>query len=253
MKFFNETININTKLWIKIITDQKIINDKVLDILFVLLNSDRFEASGSEIARKLKYSHHAPLNKIIPDFSKRILKTYTNINPPKRKNGNIRYWHIPFLGTETKERFTWILRNELKEALLSIHSKESIKLKLPEDFFDEAITYAEGGKKHTLTTRYERNPKAREACLKHYGYKCKICGFDFEEEYGAIGKGIIHVHHVNKASYTNKEHSIDPIKELIPLCPNCHTVVHSKKEMFSIVEMKEIIKNQKILIKGRDT
>jgi len=64
-------------------------------------------------------------------------------------------------------------------------------------------------------------------------------------------KGIIHVHHVNKVSYTNKEHNIDPVKELIPLCPNCHTVVHSKKEMFTIAEMKEIIETQKILKTNR--
>jgi 5-methylcytosine-specific restriction protein A len=211
------------------------------------LNSERFEASGSEIAPKLKYSHHAPLNKIIPDFAKRILKTYTGINPPKRKNGNIRYWHIPFLGTETKERFTWILRNELKDALFSIHSEKRIKLKLPEDFFSETITFTEGKQKSVLTTLYERSPQAREACLKHHGYKCKVCGFDFEEKYGAIGKGIIHVHHINKVSDTNNEHNIDPIKELIPLCPNCHTVVHSKREMFSIAEMKEIIKDRENL------
>ncbi|WP_461256851.1 hypothetical protein [Treponema sp. R80B11-R83G3] len=31
------------------------------------------------------------------------------------------------------------------------------------------------------------------------------------------------------------------------------TVVHSKKEMFSIAEMKEIIENQRCLIEGRDT
>jgi len=68
MKFYNEAINIDTKLWIKII------NDKVLDILLVLLNSDRFEVSGSDIAWKLKYSHHAPLNRIIPAFAERILK-----------------------------------------------------------------------------------------------------------------------------------------------------------------------------------
>jgi 5-methylcytosine-specific restriction protein A len=246
MKFHNEPINIDTKLWIKIITDKKIINDKVLDILLVLLSSDRCEASGSEIAWKLNYDHHAPLNKIIPDFSKRLLKVYPNIIPPKRKNGDIRYWHIPFLGTETKEKFSWILRNELKDALLRIYKEKSIKLKLPEDYFNELPSFTEGKQKHVLTTLYERNPKARAVCLKHHGYKCKICGFDFEEKYGAIGKGIIHVHHLNKISNAVDEYKIDSIKELIPLCPNCHTVVHSRKEMFSITEMKEIIRNQKM-------
>jgi 5-methylcytosine-specific restriction protein A len=246
MKFYNETINIDTKLWIKILNDKNITNEKVINILLFLLKSKRFEASGGEIAPKLNYSHHAPLNTIIHYFGERILKTYTEINPPKRKNESVRYWHIPFLGTREKGKFTWILRNELKDALLIIYSKKNIKVKIPEDFFNETITFTEGKQKSILTTLYERNPKARGACLKHHGYKCKICGFDFEEKYGAIGKGVIHVHHINKVSGTIKEHKIDPIKELIPLCPNCHTVVHSRKEMFSIAEMKEIIKNQEI-------
>ncbi|WP_461248859.1 HNH endonuclease, partial [Treponema sp. R6D11] len=112
--------------------------------------------------------------------------TYTYINPPKRKNGKIRYWHIPFLGTEKKGKFPWILRNELKDALLSIYIEKKIKLKLPEEYIEEISTFIEGKQKSVLTTIYERNPKAREACLKHHGYKCKICGFDFEEKYGAI-------------------------------------------------------------------
>lgn len=245
MKFYRETINIDTSTWVEIITDSKITNEKTLEILLFLLNADKCEASGGEIAMKLNYSHHAPLNKIIPDFSKRIIKNYPNIRIPKRKDGGIRYWHIPFLGTEGKDKFTWILRNELKEALLKVYNSRHPSVKLPEDYIEEITVFYEGKQKKYLTNIYERNPYARQACLEHYGYKCIICGFDFEKTYGEIGKGIIHVHHVNKISEINCEHEIDPIKDLAPVCPNCHTVIHSKKEMYAINEIIEIINENK--------
>ena len=55
----------------------------------------------------------------------------------------------------------------------------------------------EGKSKEVTQTRYERNPQARKTCLKHYGYSCQICNFNFEKTFGEIGKGFIHVHHVN--------------------------------------------------------
>jgi 5-methylcytosine-specific restriction protein A len=241
MKTYRDKINIDENIWNEIIMNNNITNDKTLEILIFLLNSEKCESFGGEIALKLNYSHHAPLNKIISEFSKRIIKYYPNVIPPRRRNGNIRYWHIPFLGTEGKEKFTWKLRNELKEALLKNYNNEEMKMELPEDYIEEITIYYEGIQNKYLTNVYERNPKAREMCLKHYGYKCIICGFDFEKIYGEIGKGIIHVHHLNKISQINGEHEIDPIKELVPVCPNCHTVIHSRREMYSINEMIDVI------------
>jgi 5-methylcytosine-specific restriction protein A len=240
MALYSYPINIDVNTWREIITNSNIIDEKTSEILLCLLKSDKCEASGGEIALALKYSHHAPLNKIIPDFSKRIIKNYPNVILPKREDGHIMYWHIPFLGTEMSDKFTWQLRNELKEALLQVH--DNIEVKLPEEFIDEI--YYEGKLTKSLINTYERNPKARAACIKHYGCKCIICGFDFEKNYGEIGKGIIHVHHKNRLSDINNEHEIDPIKDLAPVCPNCHTVIHSKKEMYSIEEMLEIIKRE---------
>lgn len=89
--------------------------------------------------------------------------------------------------------------------------------------------------------KYERSPKARKECLEHYGYKCCVCGFDFEEYYGSIGKEIIEVHH-KKALYEIKENYIvNPIKDLIPVCSNCHTIIHSRNPKFEIDELKNII------------
>lgn len=77
----------------------------------------------------------------------------------------------------------------------------------------------------SLTTR-ERNREARQKCLNHYGYKCLGCGFDFEAYYGPVGREYIEVHHLNPIAASDGEHDIDPIVGLIPLCSNCHSIIH---------------------------
>jgi 5-methylcytosine-specific restriction enzyme A len=103
-------------------------------------------------------------------------------------------------------------------------------------------TFREGKSKDIIQTRYERNPEARKRCLSHYGYSCKVCAFNFEVNFNEIGKGFIHVHHINQISEIGREYEIDPIKDLIPVCPNCHAMIHSKRPAFTIEELKEIRK-----------
>lgn len=103
-------------------------------------------------------------------------------------------------------------------------------------------TFLEGKSKDITQTRYERNPEARKRCLSHYGYSCGVCSFNFEQHFGEIGKCFIHVHHINQISEIGKEYEIDPINDLIPVCPNCHAMIHSKRPAFKINEIKEIRK-----------
>ena len=84
----------------------------------------------------------------------------------------------------------------------------------------------EGAITQVNLTRRERNPKLREACLKKYGYVCQCCGIDFEKIYGEIGREYIEVHHLFPISQTEGEHEVDPEKDLIPLCSNCHSMIH---------------------------
>lgn len=77
-----------------------------------------------------------------------------------------------------------------------------------------------------------------------------MCDFDFEKVYGELGKDFIHVHHVNPISNREKEYKIDNIEyELIPVCPNCHAMLHRRKEVISIEELKQIIENNKKMYK----
>lgn len=107
---------------------------------------------------------------------------------------------------------------------------------------NESESFMEGKSKEVTQTRYERNPQARKTCLRHHGYSCQICEFNFEKTFGEIGKGFIHVHHINSIAGIGKEYEINPKKDLIPVCPNCHAMIHSKRPAFTIDEIKSIIK-----------
>lgn len=106
---------------------------------------------------------------------------------------------------------------------------------------DATLGYKEGAKQTVLSKRYERNRLNRELCLLHNGYRCAICGFDFEEAYGVIGKHFIHVHHIVPVSQIGADYIINPIKDLIPVCPNCHAMMHRKDPPYLPYEMKRIV------------
>ncbi len=100
----------------------------------------------------------------------------------------------------------------------------------PDDLADDSVEYREGRKKTVQVNLYERNPVVRQACIDHYGTTCCVCGFDFGKKYGKKCNGMIHVHHLNMVSTNDEEQLIHPVNDLRPVCPNCHMVLHSKKE-----------------------
>ena len=98
--------------------------------------------------------------------------------------------------------------------------------------------YWEGALRRISVDAYERDPRARQACLKHHGYACSVCGFEFGSKYGEIGKRFIHVHHLRPLAEIGEEYEVDPVNDLIPICPNCHAMIHKKVPAFSIEELR---------------
>ena len=88
--------------------------------------------------------------------------------------------------------------------------------------------FTEGAQCSIVADRYERSRSALQACLQANGTVCAICGFDFAKAYGAEFAGIIQVHHITPISEIGHEHQVDPVHDLIPVCPNCHVALHSK-------------------------
>lgn len=109
----------------------------------------------------------------------------------------------------------------------------------------EADVYNEGAVMQVTVNRYERNREARDRCIEARGCKCAVCGADFEQTYGDIGKGFIHVHHLIPISSIGEDYVIDPINHLVPVCPNCHNMLHRKEPPYTPEELKEIISKAK--------
>lgn len=109
-------------------------------------------------------------------------------------------------------------------------------------FPDETSRYFEGASKAVMVNRYERNPAARKECLRIFGAKCAVCGFEGERAYGSAGKALIHVHHVIELSEVGEGYEVDPKTDLVPLCPNCHAMIHRRRPAYSIKELKSLLK-----------
>lgn len=120
--------------------------------------------------------------------------------------------------------------------------------------FDENVFVSEGKKKTVTTQVYERSKQLRDMAIAHYTKAgvivCAACGFDFYKTYGEVGRGYIEIHH-QKPVYLYEESDFsrlvaDALKDLIPLCANCHRIVHRRKGMpLSIEELIEILSNQR--------
>jgi 5-methylcytosine-specific restriction protein A len=115
---------------------------------------------------------------------------------------------------------------------------------LPEEVIP-TTPLVEGASTLITVNAYERNALAREQCLQHHGYSCCVCDFNFERVYGPIGKDYIHVHHIVPFSEIKTEYIVDPVKDLVPICPNCHAMIHRTIPALAVSQLKEVLKNGK--------
>jgi 5-methylcytosine-specific restriction enzyme A len=243
--FYNEPLDISAELWTEILADKKVTTEKDMDVLSLIYRSKNHEMRASDIALMVKARNHGAINLQIYNFSKRVLEK-TRVKPSWMKEEQYRWWHVPFLGYDDEDRrhFPWIMRPELVTAFDNILGFDEAEIPTPEEISEkDSPPLPEGSVSRVLVNRYERNKQARDACIAHYGNVCIACGFDFEQMYGAIGKNKIHVHHLIPLSRIQQKYIVDPVQDLQPICPNCHLIIHSKTEPFTIEEVKEMIKN----------
>lgn len=116
------------------------------------------------------------------------------------------------------------------------------KFQFPEEVDESEVQILrEGAVQQVTVNAYERNPKARQLCIAHYGLSCYVCGFNFEERYGEVGKDFIHVHHERPLSTIGEEYEVDPIQDLKPVCANCHAIIHRCKQGYSVEKVREML------------
>ncbi|WP_205208577.1 HNH endonuclease [Arenimonas caeni] len=123
-------------------------------------------------------------------------------------------------------------------ALLPVESDESLDLRNPEE---SVAGLPEGSRLRVEVNRYERDRRNRAAALAIHGNSCMACGLSMGDRYGAAAAGLIEVHHTTPVSQMGGSYVVDPRTDLIPLCPNCHSVAHRRSPPFSVNELRVLV------------
>lgn len=99
----------------------------------------------------------------------------------------------------------------------------------------------EGAVMRVTVNRYERSAANRMACIAHFGLSCQACGMDFEERYGELGADFITVHHRTPVSQMGEGYVVNPITDLVPVCPNCHAMLHRRDPPIAVEDLRSMI------------
>lgn len=270
--------------WEKILLDKNILKDKdkikfikVCQIIFYSLDHKECSSVIAEKYNPVEYSRKNK-NSIVIDRScfltikERIYKNTPYKNYRMKDEAGFLFCNGERLGS----RFFWSLLPNLEKALRnlnfisdseyvknSLEHKKDLKdrdLELKKDIqrkesnkkkdyynpdIDVNYNNKEGKKISVLVNKFERDPKLRKVCINIYGYNCAVCGFNFEKIYGEIGKKFIHVHHKIPLYERGEDQITNPKTELIPICPNCHAMIHSSKDWLTVEELKIILNKSK--------
>lgn len=119
----------------------------------------------------------------------------------------------------------------------------------PEELSEPGL-FLEGAKKTITVNVYERDVSARAACLRRWGVRCAVCSFDFKTAYGELGNGYIHVHHLRPLSEIGAAYELDPVRDLRPVCPNCHAMLHRRTPALDIETLQEILRQESLRVEG---
>jgi len=98
----------------------------------------------------------------------------------------------------------------------------------------------EGRRRITLSNAHERSAQLRREAIRLHGTDCHGCGFSFGATYGALGDGFIEIHHLDPL-FKRGEGITDPAVDLVPLCANCHRMVHRTEDVLDLDALRALL------------
>ena len=168
---------------------------------------------------------------IDPDFEGKGMSSYSK---------NDKKVFFEFMG---KNEELHAIANRIKLAV----SNDEVKHKLHQiaDEGDESYSVKEGKtiyKLHKLRERDSKiNSKKKAQYFKRHGkLDCEVCGFDFYQTYGDLGKDFIEAHHRVPLSELDGEKTTK-LEDLALVCSNCHRMLHRS---ISIADLKNKIRKK---------
>ena len=105
----------------------------------------------------------------------------------------------------------------------------------------------EGAERQVTRNIRERNPIARRESEEYYRardegqLRCQGCNIDFSVTYGPRGAGFMHFHHLAPLSEAIGRRAVSGAADLVPLCPNCHAMVHRGDDILSIEQLRDLL------------
>jgi 5-methylcytosine-specific restriction enzyme A len=112
------------------------------------------------------------------------------------------------------------------------------------DEVDGTAEYPEGARKRVTVDAFERSPQARAACTAHFGYRCSVCNVLLSDLYGSVANDFIQVHHLLPLAEVSSDHKVNPQRDLRPVCPNCHAIIHRQMPPLSIERARRLVKGK---------
>ena len=113
--------------------------------------------------------------------------------------------------------------------------------------FEEVIEHGpelEGSVTKKLVSVRERSPRNRILALQIHGYECGTCELKPLDTYGEALGGILEVHHIEPLSSQGQPRAYNPELDLIPLCPNCHRMIHQINPPYTPSQLRTILKQE---------
>ena len=198
----------------------------------------RKDTKFSQIVRNLMGSHYESNH--MSEYTKKDSSRYFSLTDKGLKYVEN---NLAFLQYLFKNSFEYDSAIELSSKVFT--SKKTKKVLIYDE--DDIITEGKVSTKTAIVK--ERSQKLRRAAIEHYTADgkilCSVCGFDFKEIYGDLGDGYIQMHHENPIyQYADdglESYISEAVKNMKPLCANCHCMIHrNKNKLISITELKAI-------------
>jgi len=134
----------------------------------------------------------------------------------------------------------WVLRGEVAEALAMLGWIDLASILYPDEapFADDLF---EGLRQARSVASYQQAAEARRQCLAEHGLACAVCTMRLTDIYGDLAAGFIEVHHLQPLSRIGREHPLDARRDLRPVCPNCHRMLHRREPPLTLEELRLVI------------
>jgi 5-methylcytosine-specific restriction enzyme A len=127
----------------------------------------RRSITAKDLAAAIGIAGYQPINGLYGRLGHRLSNAIGR-EPRRRKNGTVEWWTALSSFGGYDPGLVWVMHDSLAQALKELNVVHSEDVMLAEEV-DPAALYHEGAVRQIVVNSYERNTKARQQCIAHYG------------------------------------------------------------------------------------